>query len=63
MTTVKRALEDMFHAETYSKDLIESAVSEALKSGHLTALDLKCLILVRVDKRMRDSSKAMIYAR
>jgi predicted transcriptional regulator of viral defense system len=41
MTTVKRALEDMFHTETYSKDLIESAVSEALKSGHLTVSELE----------------------
>ena len=59
MTAVKRALEDMIQAEAYPKDLIESAITEALKSGHLTASKFEKSQILRPFQKLLQTRKKL----
>lgn len=41
MTTVKRAIEDVVRAGTLSKEIVQQAIQDALKSGHLSIVDFE----------------------
>jgi predicted transcriptional regulator of viral defense system len=58
MTTVKRALEDLVQEGALPKDIIEQAVREALKTGHLSIAEFEKSAILRPYKALlRSSSK------